>query len=411
MTSVTPTKAPPPTPTPAEIAKARTDAKRLIDKARANIVLDHPFFASVMLKKPFVENLSVPTLAVDARGNVYYNPLFVAGLSVGNMVFAIVHELLHYMSGHHYRYTQFIKAHGYTDSKRLRHVSNIAGDYWINDTLDVSKIGEAIPGCLQKQGSADRTYEEIFRELLEGDSGDGNGPGAAGNDDGDPMGDDMDDNYDNLSESEKQEIEAQRKLDVSEAAQVAKAKGKLPGALAKFAAETIEVKTPWHDILERYMVGMTKQDISWTRPNRRYAPSYYLPSMARSPSMGEIVLQIDVSGSISRDEIKYYNGHIKRIVEQCHPERVHVLYTDTAVIKHETFDNPEDVSIQFYSGGGTHMEAGFDYINEKGIAPDVVITLTDGYDSYSKAPDFPVVWCCSTPQPIPYGDVVRFEVV
>jgi predicted metal-dependent peptidase len=323
-------------------------------------------------------------------------------------VFVIAHEVMHFLSGHHVRYLQFIKAHALEDNQRHRMISNKAGDYWINDTLVRSKVGEFVEGCLHRPGSADRTYEEIFKELLDEEKEDGGGEGqqSSGND----IGQDID-HTGPLSESEISQIEAERKIAVAEAAQIAKARGKLTGELAKFAEDTVAAKTPWHAILERYMAGMTNYDVSWSKPNRRYAPSVYMPSVARAPSMGTVVLQIDVSGSINAEEIKYYNGHIKRIVEMCHPEVVHLLYTDTSVLRHETFDNPEDLQIEFYSGGGTSMEAGHRYINDKGITPDVFICLTDGYDSYTTAPDFPVVWCCSTTQPIPYGEVVRFEIV
>jgi predicted metal-dependent peptidase len=55
------------------------------------------------------------------------------------------------------------------------------------------------------------------------------------------------------------------------------------------------------------------------------------------------------------------------------------------------------------------MEAGFDYLEREGIEPSVVVTLTDGYDSYTQAPNFPVVWCVSSDQVPPYGEVVHFE--
>jgi predicted metal-dependent peptidase len=227
--------------------------------------------------------------------------------------------------------------------------------------------------------------------------------------DGDGLGSDVLDEG-SLTESEIKEIEAQNKVDLAEAAQVAKAKGKLPGVLADFVADIINVKTPWYEILERYMTDMTKGDYSWTRPNRRFiGQGVYMPSIGRQPTMGEVVYQVDISGSVTEKELAYYNGHISRITSQCKPERVHVIYTDTQVQRHDIFEQGEEVSISFYSGGGTCMEAGFDYLNEQDIRPSVVVTLTDAYDSYTEAPNFPVVWCVSTDQVPPYGEVVHFD--
>ena len=87
-------------------------------------------------------------------------------------------------------------------------------------------------------------------------------------------------------------MEAEIKVDIAQAAQAAKARGKLPGKLAEVVADIINVKTPWFDILERYMVGLTKQDYTWTRPNRRFiGDGMYLPSTGVVPSMGELVVQ------------------------------------------------------------------------------------------------------------------------
>lgn len=414
MTSVMPKKPPPPPPTAAEIAAARPIAKRLIEKARASIVLDHPFFASIMLKRPFVERFDIPTLAVTADGAIFYNPLFISKWDVDQIVWAICHEVLHYASGHGVR-------RGARDMRKW----NQAGDMWINDTLKEAVIGRPIPNCLDVPGSAARTVEDIYASFPPDDDNEGGDqppnqpppppsggqpppPEQDGGDQGDPMADDLEESE--LSDAEKSEIDGTRKIEVAEAAQVAKMKGKLPGVLQKFAEATVDSKVPWYDVLERFMTERVRNDYSWARPNRRYMPDFYLPTIDGIGAMGEIVIQVDISGSVSRQEIRCYNGHIKRIVEQCHPTKVHVIYTDTEVRKHDTYDNPTEVEIQYHSGGGTHMPAGFDYIEAQGLSPEVVITLTDGYTGWDQAPPFPTIHCISSDQRAPYGENIHFTI-
>lgn len=394
----------------AAIEAARPITKKLIEKARAFVVCDHPFFASPMLKRPMIERLDVPTLAVTDSGRIFYNPAFIATLTPSQVVWAICHEILHYMSGHGHR-------RGNRDPKKW----NVACDMWINDTLNRSNVGEKIEGCIDVPGSADRTVEDIYASFPPDDDCEGDEPGdepgdnpvkgrstgqGDGDDDGDPMSSDIDDEDDGSSPAEN---EAQRKIDVAEAAQIAKMKGKLPGALAKFAAETVESRVPWFDILERYMTERVRNDYSWARPNRRYMPDFYLPTIDGVGAMGEVVFQVDISGSVSRQEISHYNGHMRRIVEQCRPSKVHVIYTDTQVQRHDTFDKPEDVEIEYVSGGGTDMRAGFDYINQHGIEPEVVVTLTDGYTPWPDSTDVPAIWCISTDQRAPCGENINFS--
>ena len=373
-----------------------------IDKAKAQIVLDHPFFASILLKKQLKADNSIPTLCVDARGNISYNEKFIDGLTVPQIVWGLCHEIGHVIGQHAMR-------RKHRDAFKW----NYAGDAWINDMLDDAGVGQRIEGTVDMKGSKDQTTESIYDSLPMQPPSKGKGSGQGG---GDGDGQDWDNGLGNdikdedLTESEIKEIEAMNKVEIAQAAQAAKARGKLSGKLAEIVADIINVKTPWYDILERYMNSKTRQDYTWTRPNRRYVGmDLYLPSMATEPCMGEVVLQIDVSGSISRKELDYYNGHISRIMKSCNPEKVHVIYTDTQVQKHDVFDQGQDVKLQFYSGGGTHMPAGFDYCVEHGIEPDVFVCLTDGYTDFGEAPDFPVVWCISSDVQAPHGENVHFE--
>ena len=106
-----------------------------IDKAKAQIVLDHPFFASILLKRKLTETNDVKTLAVDARGNIYYNEKFVESLTVPQLVWGLCHEIGHVIGQHALR-----KKH------RDHSKWNYAGDAWINDMLDDANVGQRVDG-------------------------------------------------------------------------------------------------------------------------------------------------------------------------------------------------------------------------------------------------------------------------
>ena len=390
-----------------QMGAARAAAKKINDKARAFTIFDHPFFCSVMMKKKFVEDFSCPTMAVTPDGNIYFNPVFVATLQPDNQVFNIAHEVLHYLGGHEARYKNYCAARAIPAlNKKNRFSWNKAADYWINDTLVQANVGVQTPGTLCRPGSAARIVEDIMDEVMQ-EADDGGEGGSEGADNPGPMEGDMHEGDGELSDSE---IEATRKLDAAEAAQLAKMKGKLPGVLAQFATDAIDSKTPWYDVLERHMVERIKVDTNWAKPNRRYAPDFYMPTADSEGAMGELVVQVDISGSVSQQEIRYYNGHLKRIVEQCRPKMVHVIYTDITVQKHEEFEDPDDMRINFYSGGGTDMRAGFKYLKEKGINPEVVVTLTDGYTPFPDKEDVPTIWCISSKGiSSPTGTTIHFD--
>lgn len=374
----------------------------IMEKARATVVLDHPFFASILLRHPMVSDTSISTCCINGEGRIRYNPEFFESLTVKQAVWALCHEVLHYVGMDSLRV-------GRRDKKKWNYIA----DEWINDTLNKLGIGGKIEGCVDRPGASESTREQLYDMLPPDDEGGGGGGGneppkpGGGDDSGDPMEGDVEPSEG--SESEMRETEAQVKMVLAEAAQAAKMRGKLPGVLQDFVNAAIDSKVPWYDVLERHMAGFANQEVSWSKPNRRYAPKFYLPSVQKTPSMGEIVLQIDVSGSVSAEEIRHYNGHVKRIVQQCNPEKVHVVYVDTDVVKHEEFEDMDDVEIRFHSGGGTDMPAGFKYLEKNGIEPDVLVCLTDGYTGWGEQPGFPVVWCISSAVEAPYGEVIHFD--
>jgi hypothetical protein len=53
-----------------------------IAQGKAAVVLDHAFWASMLMNQRIVEDNSIPTLAVDSRGKIYYNKEFVEGLPI-----------------------------------------------------------------------------------------------------------------------------------------------------------------------------------------------------------------------------------------------------------------------------------------------------------------------------------------
>ena len=365
----------------------------ILTKAKASLILSHPFFASILLHSALVSTDKVPTLAVDARGKIYYNPEFMAKLIVPQLVWGLAHECLHKMLDHAGR-------RGHREHGKW----NYACDAVINDTLTTSKVGEPIPHCVDMPGSKDKTSEEVYNELPESPSG-------SSPMDGDGLGDDLHDDP-TMSEAERSEIEVTIKIQIAQAAQAARMQGKMPASLQRLVDEILNVKTPWFDILERHMTGLVKSDYTWSRPNRRYiGAGHYLPSMNSTPAMGEMVLVVDTSGSIGSDEMNMFAGHMNRILETCKPAKLHVVYCDAAVGSVDEY-TPDDLPAVFKTpsgGGGTDFKPPFDWVDEQGLQPDCLVYLTDGYGDFPEQPSYPTIWLMTTDVQAPFGEVVRFE--
>jgi len=373
---------------------ALDELQRKVGKAKSLLILDHPFFGTACSKRPIIYTHDIPTAAMSGTGQMYMNPDWCAPLTVRQLMFLLAHEALHYMLCHALRL-------GTRDPKAW----NIAADKVINDTLIDAKVGDFIDGGVTLNGARDMATEELYDE---NDDGDGQGPGGIGNDVGSPV----DDDGNALDDSQIGQLEAQAKIDAIQSAKAAKAVGKLPGSLERLVEQLVNVTTPWHDILERFMQSKIKDGYSWNRPNRRFiARNIYIPGTDYTPSMGPLVIAVDTSGSLQASDIDVFNGHINRILETCNPEVVHVLYCDAHVHGVDEY-TPDDfpVHIQAKGGGGTSFKPVFEYIDDNNIDPECVVYLTDGYgDQNTFTTTHETVWLTTGTTSFDWGTVIKFE--
>ncbi len=104
------------------MTKHLTPAVR-IQKARTALLLDHPFFGSLLFRLGGRASGSIQTMATDGV-SLFYNPAFVETLNAAELAGVLAHEVMHPALQHHTR-------RGDRDLKRW----NIACDYAINPLL------------------------------------------------------------------------------------------------------------------------------------------------------------------------------------------------------------------------------------------------------------------------------------
>jgi predicted metal-dependent peptidase len=122
-----------------------------------------------------------------------------------------------------------------------------------------------------------------------------------------------------------------------------------------------------------------------------------MPTMI-SERVGHIVVGVDTSGSIGGKELNDFLSEVKGIAEEVTPERVDLLYWDSEVAGHEEYDTASVGNIiestKPRGGGGTSPSCVSQYIKDKGLKPECVIMLTDGYVGTDWGRDWecPVLW-------------------
>jgi len=369
-----------------------------IQKARSQLLLKSPFFATLLLTTPMREDKSIPTAATDMK-EIIYNPDFFASMSSDEVVFVLVHEVMH-----------IAMMHGLRQQERKMPMWNWACDYAINLTLQ--EAGFTMPSCgglldvKYKGMSAEQIYEALKKEAQDQPQDGGEGkPGTGPN--GQPNGIGTDLLPPNVTtQAEADALREGAKQKVAQAANMARLAGKMTADLERMVGEVLDPAVPWQVLLRDYMTRATKHDETWTKRNRRFA-RVYLPAR-HSETIEEVGVIGDSSGSIwcSPEDLAKIVAEIKAICEDVRPERVRVMWADTTVKREEVLEVGDTIEVHPKGGGGTDMRVPLEQFAQH--SPEVVIMITDGYTPWPEVePDYPLIVCCTTQAPVPVGLVVR----
>ena len=187
-----------------------------------------------------------------------------------------------------------------------------------------------------------------------------------------------------------------------QAASVARAQGNLPGAVERTLRAAHRSRLDWRSLLRRYMLDTAENDYIWSFPNRRFIDSgLYLPSV-RSEGMDAIALIVDSSKSVRIPELQRTWAEIRAIAAELRPERLFVLQVDTELHRVDEYgpdELPERLTVK--GRGGTDFRPGFQWIEEQGERLACCLYFTDmKCTRYPDAPpEYPVIWINQGPAP------------
>jgi predicted metal-dependent peptidase len=340
----------------------------------------------------------IPTACTNGRDETYGRE-FIKTLDDRELAFVVLHETLHKAFRHLFTWKKL-----WDEDKQL---ANMACDYVINlMLLDMDKSNNVI-AMPQKQGKAIGLVDEKYRglnakqvfDLLKEDKK--NGEGMFGEGEGDGGFDDHDwEGAKGLTEEEKKTIE--KEVDQALRQGVItnnKVNGADAGGLSRELGDLLEPEVDWRELLREFVKSTcsAKDASSWRRVNRRYlGTGIYMPSLI-GERVGHLVIGIDTSGSIGGHELNEFLSEVKGIADEVHPEKVDLIYWDSAVAGHEVYDVNDVANIvsstQPKGGGGTDPTCVHHYLKENNIKPEAVIMLTDGcIGDWGNEWEAPMLW-------------------
>ncbi len=423
-------------------------------RARARLVLDHPFFGHLALRMKLVEDHNCDTAWSDGKV-IAYNPHYAQVLPGEKCKGLLGHLVMHPACRHH------LRRNG-RDPKQW----NMACDYAINWIL--LNAGLTLPdGYLDDPQLHGKNADEIYARLFEDRTGDrfsdpdhqheqqGKPDGervdpqesvsrAGRMDDSSQEDEQRDDSNSTAADNEPQtskdrqadssdpggsgevrdaspsdssesgmgrgvDEETEWRVNLAQAVAQARSMGDLPGGLARFVQDLLCPRLDWRRLLNRFIQASARHDYTWTPPNRRYVhQGLYLPGM-RSDDLPEVVVALDTSGSISARELDQFAAELSAILETA-AMSVHLLYCDMKVARAERVQC-EDLPLTLapVGGGGTDFRPAFEWVEQQGLQPRCMIYLTDmACNRFPKEPSYPVLWACLGDEEIspPFGESI-----
>jgi predicted metal-dependent peptidase len=393
-----------------------------IQKARTTLLLDHPFFGSLLFRLGARSRSSIATMATDGV-SLFFNPDFVDTLSAAELAGVLAHEVMHPALQHHTR-------RGDRSPKRW----NMACDYAVNPLLvdagltlpkDVlldprfrGMSAERIYNLLEEEGNQDSSDDETQRQDEPPKDGgesqchtaeDGETPQAPRTPGGIGQVLDAPEPIDGKGESVAEQAR-EWQIAVEQAENVAKFAGKLPAGVVRSLVAAQSAGVDWRELLRRAWSETIPADYSWSRPNRRHIwAGLYLPGIT-SEGVGEIAIAVDCSGSVRARQLGLFEAEIRSIVEGQRPRCVHVLYFDNEIHRVDTYQAGQPITLTPVGGGGTDFRPCFRWIEEHRVIPQTLIFLTDLCGVFpSDEPPYPVRWASTETRPAPFGQVIPME--
>lgn len=425
-------------------------------KARAGLVLDHPFFATLALRLELREDPACATAWSDGRV-LAFNPAYIEVQPLERVKGMQCHEVLHLACSHHTR-------RGDRDPR----LWNRACDYAINYILHDAGL-ELPDGFLDDPAhrgrSADTIYESLLAEMDESRGGaqsgaeqdaepeedmdaaaggsrslggrdragsggapedsrsglrpaHGSGGQSAGSgDNADPgqcgeVRDAPAQAMGSASDGDGPDQEDEWRMAVAQAARVAREAGNMPSAMERLLASALEPRLGWRELLRRFVTESARNDFSWVRPNRRFIHAgLYLPGLD-NPELARIAVAVDVSGSIGQEALESFAGELSCVLEEFDTELC-VMTCDVNVTTSRRMTRQDlPLRLSASGGGGTDFRPPFELIEKEGEVPASLIYFTDMQCTrYPEEPGYPVLWVTAKEpeSPPPFGEVVVME--
>lgn len=392
-----------------------------ITKAKARLMLEHPYFGTVASSLTLEKNNDILTFTSDGV-KMRYNSEYLDKLSIEEVEFVMANGAMHSVLKHHERL-----------NGRTRWLWQTATDYVVNAML--VKNGMQLPEYAYFEQKFVGMYVEEVYEMLRAEMMDNTDHSME--QETEQITDSDDTGVDNLhmqkehtpdmnAEETEEEQNAEDKEEESTSSksdekqeemkeqfeqifQKHKRQGNLPQNMHLVVPEYFSHKVDWREFLYGYIATHAKSTYSFSPPNMKYLyRGICLPSL--SSDLLRIVVAIDTSGSVDEELLSTFMGEVSSVMQQYPNYEIDLITADAKIQTHRVFLPGESLDYEVSGGGGTDFRPVFDYIDKHIDYPTLLIYFTDGDGRFPEfEASYDVLWVMPDEVVVPFGEVVVLE--
>lgn len=409
------------------------DMHSTLRRAINYLTLDHAFFAALLFEMRLVkidegktpprilgpkEEEDLPfTMGTDGV-HVFYSERFVDSISPSVCSFALAHEVCHPMLMHLQRVYEHCLVATNWQPKADNHgrgimrdplLYNMAGDYVINLMLKDAGF-DLWNRCLVDEKYRGMTTEQVYELLAKDAKQNGGGSGANGKPSKGGMLGDLCEPGEGIDIGELSEEWKER---IVRAAKIAEGRGQLPGGIKDLIKEYTEPVYPAYLLLERYVEEACKDDdYSWRKPNQSMMAHGIILPGPFSERVPHVSVWYDTSGSVDDVSLSKFHKAVGDIMRNARPSLLTLGQCDADVHSFTEIKRLDEweQEIKCTGRGGTSFKPPFEYLDQRGIRPTLMIYFTDLEGDFPTPPTYPVIWICNKrDHTAPFGTTIFLD--
>lgn len=384
-------------------------AEKLLDKSKGQLFFQKgsAFLGALLCRMNFRWDETIQTAQTNGA-ELVWNPDFFMSLDEQTRVTVLAHELWHVAFLHPVR--------GMTLDPDTY---NIAADHVINLLLqEHGYYMGGFPYVMDPQ-YRNMSTEDIYDLLMKNQQASGSPPkpcnGGSGGLGGDIVYIGQDKGPDDAGGSASGSLTSQqisnmisKVVGATTAAKMSKEAGMMPGEITLVLENFLNPQLPWEDILFNFFNDMVDMERSYARPHRRYTDPI-LPGESALTGLEHLIYYLDISGSVSDQDILRFNSEVAYIHSELRPQRLTLVTFDTQIQDVYEFEQDDTFEKIVVTGrGGTDLNEVYAHAAKE--RPNAMIIFTDLYVSIPQQPPAcPLVWICLDNERavVPYGKLIH----